>query len=325
MDTYSQLQQQLFNHLNQKSTSFSIGCFGAIAEFHRLPDNTPLVQEDSSRLESITAEGAIRIQLTEQLCPIAYEIASKDKQRWRHGVAFCLPEAAALMAQRNKITETGPDQQAILKEHRDQIVFDLGLGVKNIDFCIRTDHAGLIETLRQCTGQSFFALDTQVKDEILRLNPHRLVLSKAGRIEVYQSIGRDKTPAGSHTHLLPKLLATGRTHSANVPIPDSFLPVLQMYPESPLSNDSDGNTVFNSKAFDHFQQLLHQWGEKAYVVEKRRVKEAILSDARAEDYPMPSTRHVRTAIRVTIRQLKYQNPGSDNLKKWEQFFNPDYD
>jgi hypothetical protein len=48
---------------------------------------------------------------------------------------------------------------------------------------------------------------------------HRVFLSRVGRAEVYQAIPLPdaKRPDGPHTHVLPKLLRAGRTHSANDP------------------------------------------------------------------------------------------------------------
>jgi hypothetical protein len=37
----------------------------------------------------------------------------------------------------------------------------------------------------------------------MQLSPTRVILSKLGRIEIYQPIGKEKTPHGPHTHLLP--------------------------------------------------------------------------------------------------------------------------
>jgi hypothetical protein len=48
---------------------------------------------------------------------------------------------------------------------------------------------------------------------ILAANPHRVFISRLGRIEVYQPIPppSGKSPEGPHTHVLPRLLKSGRT------------------------------------------------------------------------------------------------------------------
>ena len=70
---------------------------------------------------------------------------------------------------------------------------------------------------------------------ILAANPHRVFLSRLGRIEVYQPIppASGKSPDGPHTHVLPRLLKSGRTHPATEPIPDGWFPCAHLYPPHP--------------------------------------------------------------------------------------------
>ena len=71
--------------------------------------------------------------------------------------------------------------------------------------------------------------------EMLRLSPHRVLVGPCGRIEVYQTIPPvdGRSPDGPHTHVLPKLLRAGRTHAANLPIPDGLVPCLTIHPSRP--------------------------------------------------------------------------------------------
>ena len=61
---------------------------------------------------------------------------------------------------------------------------------------------------------------------ILAANPHRVFISRLGRIEVYQPIPppSGKSPEGPHTHVLPRLLKSGRTHPATEPVPEGWFP-----------------------------------------------------------------------------------------------------
>jgi len=310
----------LREHLEKPASSFSIGCFGAIAEFHRIPSEPVEVTEHQHTLQSITAQGAIQIALQSAITPVAYEGISKNTKSWQQGVVFCLPRAQARMSQRQHITELGPDRDALQEKHQSAILFDLGLGAENIDFCIRTEDSVLIDALRQCRNQSFFETSPELKDSILQLSPHRVILSRIGRIEVYQPIGLEKTPEGSHTHLLPKLLASRRTHSANIPVPDGYLPVLSLYPEHALGSAGDDNRQMNTKLFDNFQKLLAMWGRKAYVEEKRRVQQAILSGENPKNFAMAPERYVRAAVKVAIRQMRYLYPDLGNVHRWDSFF-----
>ena len=71
---------------------------------------------------------------------------------------------------------------------------------------------------------------------ILRHSPHRVFVTRAGRVEVYQPIPAHGgvSPEGPHTHVLPKLLAHGRTHAATEPIPAGWVSCAHSYPAHPL-------------------------------------------------------------------------------------------
>lgn len=73
------------------------------------------------------------------MTPIAWEALSKNPDRWQQGIALCLPEHDATRSVRAVPTELGADELAIRPEDRDAILFDMGLGQRNLDFCI-LDH-----------------------------------------------------------------------------------------------------------------------------------------------------------------------------------------
>lgn len=124
------------------------------------------------------------------------------------------------------LTELGPDDNAIRGIYRMGILFDMGLSLPQCDFCIRTTDPKLLAELRANAGRSLFEPDNPVMHTIFQTHPHRVALTNIGRVEVYQKIGGPDTggvlPAGPHTHVLPKLLKTGRTHSANTDTGSSY-------------------------------------------------------------------------------------------------------
>jgi len=229
------LEQVLERQLADWQAGWNIGSFGAIAEFHQdqgepAPVAGPLVRA--------TARGALRIERTEDVVPIAWEALSKDPARWQQGIALCLPDAEAMRPARQVLTELGPDRDAIRPEDRGAIVFDMGLGQRNLDFCVRTADPGLIAVLRAQMGRALTEPGNPAMGAILAAHPHRVALSALGRCEVYQKIGGPdtggKSPPGPHTHVLPKLMVAGRTHSANVPIPEGLMPAMSLHPGSPV-------------------------------------------------------------------------------------------
>ena len=150
------------------------------------------------------------------------------------------------MSGNTALTEMGPDRAAINQNDRDAILFDLGVsclgsGCFQVDFCIRTGDSGLIDFLRDHCGSSMFEHGSPVFARLLESQPHRVVITRLGRIEVYQPIGGehtdDMTPDGPHTHLLPDLLSLNVTHSADTPIKKGWVPCAFLYPNSPVLAD----------------------------------------------------------------------------------------
>lgn len=131
-------------------------------------------------------------------------------------------------------------------------------------------------------------------------NPTRVAISGLGRIEVYQHIDKVGSPDGPHSHVLPRLLTSGRTHSANIPVPKGYLPCLALYPPHPLFDILGRVRLFEATHDIAFQALLDRWGDRLYLAEKRRA-EREMSESLAK-YEEPSTRLGRLALRVAIRQ-----------------------
>jgi hypothetical protein len=106
------------------------------------------------------------------------------------------------------------------------VLFDLGLYCLQVDVCIRTSDPGLLGRLRRQEGRGLFESTNDVMAVILAANPHRVLIGRLGRIEVFQPIpaADGPSPMGPHTHVLPKLLAQRRTHAATEPIPGGFVP-----------------------------------------------------------------------------------------------------
>jgi hypothetical protein len=164
------------------------------------------------------------------------------------------------------------------------VLFDVGLNSENVDFCIRAVDEKLLDSLRRAEGRSVLDSENPAMQEIITASPHRIAISKLGRIEVYQRTSADQTLEGPHSHVLPKLLRTGRTHSADVPVPSGYLPCLSCYPANPLY-DSIGNEVpFDSDKFQDFITILEQWGLPEYLKEKRQILDAIGQAVSPSDY-----------------------------------------
>jgi hypothetical protein len=129
------------------------------------------------------------------------------------------------------------------------------------------------------------------------LSPHRVFISAAGRIEVYQPIPppTGKSPDGPHTHVLPRLLARGRSHAATVPIPSGWVVAMTLYPPHPLRQGSGQPIAFDPARHAAFQTLMERYGAPALMAGKQAA-------ARNEKV---ETREEGLGHRIGLRQQKW--------------------
>ncbi|MDA0262273.1 MAG: hypothetical protein O3A21_08795 [Proteobacteria bacterium] len=314
-------------HLTDPSSVWGIGAYGALAEFRRDADE-PLLAEDFSQAMLATGRGAIRLNLDPAPAIVAYETLSAQPGRWLHGVAFTLSPDRIGSARRDRLTEIGDDASAILSGDREAVLFDLGLGAANIDVCVRTDDPDLAAALRRHVGHPVLGGDGRAMALIKEAHPHRVFASALGRIEVFAPIGSTKhnrpTPKGPHTHLLPQLLAAGRTHPATIDLAGG-LPGLWLYPASPTHDHRGAPCPFEPLKHQAFQDLLLSHGHPDYVAEKRRVTQALSAAVAPAVFTPPSTRLGRAALRIAIRQLAARDGDSPNVSAWRAAFDPTTD
>src|SRR5215510_9964018 len=234
-------------------TNWSLGTFGAIAEFARDADEPLTLSRSDVALAAMTGRGGIRIEPGNGVRLFASESTTRDS--WNHRVALCLPERQCAMNQRTALTELGPDREALREQHREATLFDLGLGALQVDVCVRVADADVAAELRSHAGRTLFDPGNPAMGVILAVNPHRVFVSRLGRIEVYQPIPHagGKSPTGPHTHVLPKLLAHGRTHSANEPLPPGWIPCTHFYPPHPVWNPFGQRQAFRAERHVAFQ------------------------------------------------------------------------
>ena len=295
---------------------WSLGTFGAIAEFSRGPDEPAEIAQTETSVSAVTARGGIRLDAVAGLRPIAFETITT--QSWSQRVAFCLPQQASAMGQRTAMTELGPDKHALRPQDRAAILFDLGLDTLQVDACIRTDDKGLVAKLRECAGHGLFEPGNPAMGLILGASPHRVFITRCGRAEVYQPIPPPGavSPPGPHTHVLPKLLAHRRTHAATEPIPRGWVSCAHLYPAHPLRDGAGRSRPFDVARYGAFQRMLSRYGDIEKLRFKRNVAKAIASGVGPSAIAVPDDRYAQAAIRVALRQIKAADGPSDNLTAW---------
>lgn len=289
--------------LADAGNSWSIGTFGAIGEFHRAEGEAATRHDGADSLALATSKGAIRLEATSDFDVIAYDGLNSDGETWSQAVAFC---AHRQTLSPSVITPLGEDAAAVLEGDKRSRLFDLGVGLGLVSMCVRTSDPGLIIALEDVAGEPLFGpAGGKVMPHVMRAQPHRVLLSPAGRVEIFQPIPKEggDAPEGPHTHLLPKLLAKKRTHSANTPLPDGLQPVVSLFPRSPWRDGLGKRTPYNRAADDAFEALLagHALPEDREI--RKAIEEAVTQGVSPKSYAWPDTRRGRTQARITLRRL----------------------
>jgi hypothetical protein len=303
----------LHEQISDADTQWSLGTFGGIAEFSRDRDEKVRLTQSATGAAAVTARGGIAVELPDDCRPFAFECITKSS--WSQRVALCLPAGDCAMNRRTVLTELDVDRAALQPEQRGSTLFDLGLGALQADLCVRIDDHTMVARLRSHCGRSVFDPANPAMGLLLETNPHRVFISRIGRIEVYQPIpsASGKSPDGPHTHVLPKLLKTRRTHAATEPIPEGWIPCAHLYPGHPVRGAGD---PFDAACHDSFQGMIERFGLAECLAIKRRVVDAIGSGEPPSNLTTTLDRHGRTGVRIALRQLKAAGTASPMLQAW---------
>ena len=310
----------LHRAIGDPDTQWSLGTFGAIAEFSRDRDEPVTLRQSDDAVSAVTARGGIAIQHHPRNRALASEGITKSG--WNQRIALCLSEADGAMGARAVLTELGADTEALRASDRESVLFDLGLDAPHADFCVRVSDADTAAELRRHVGRAVFETGNPAMGRILAANPHRVFISRLGRIEVYQPIppASGRSPEGPHTHVLPKLLKSGRTHPATEPIPWGWVPCAHLYPPHPARDGLGEARPFDPARHDAFQSDIARFGSPDILSLKRRVRDAIA--AGQPPSALSGDRHGRAGIRIALRQLKAAGHASPVLQSWLQNFDP---
>ena len=295
---------------------WSVGTFGAIAEFTRDPDERVTFASAGDAVAAVTARGGLRIVPPPELRLVASESATRES--WSHRVALCLADDRCAMSRRDTLTELGPDAQALRDDDREATLFDLGLGTLQVDACIRVSDPTVAAALRPHLGRNVFEAGNPAMGIIVPASPHRVFLCRLGRVEVFQPIPPPdgRSPEGPHTHVLPKLLQARRTHAATEPIPEGLVPCAHVYPAHPVKDALGQAVPFDARRHGAFQEMLDRFGDRGAIDLKRRVVAAVEQGGEPSAITVPNDRFARAGVRVALRQLRASGGSSPALAAW---------
>jgi len=306
----------LASQMADPDASWSLGTFGAIAEFVRGKDEPAELKTAGNSISVVTKRGGIRITGQPAIRLVASE--STTRESWNHRVAACLPTDQCAMNRNAFLRELGPDTDALREQDKTSILFDLGLDALQADLCVRVADLDVVTKLRACVGRSVFEANNTAMAVILASSPHRVFISRLGRVEVFQMIPPPggKSPEGPHTHVLPKLLTLKHTHAATEPIPDGMVPCVHVYPAHPAKNALGQKQPFDVARHDAFQNILHCYGVPSLVDFKSKVFAAVSADIPPAEFRIPAQRFAKTTVRVALRQLHASAKQPEILLGW---------
>ena len=220
------------------------------------------------------------------------------------------------MNRRGVLTELGPDAQALRAEDRDAILFDLGLGALQADFCVRIDDGELAASLRQHAGRPIFEPGNPAMGIILQANPHRVFSPArphrgvpADTAAIGQKPGRTAYPCAAKA-------PEERPHpSGDRTCPAGWIPCAHLYPAHAARDGLGQPRAFEAAHLDAFQQMLAAFGDPEIVAIKQRVRDAVRAGQPPAERPAIA---MAAPHRVALRQMKAAGDVSPALSAWLQ-------
>jgi len=291
---------------------WSIGSFGAIGEFVRDADEPATIHRAENLLEIRTDRGGMRLSPAQDLTPIAWDSLSSDGESWGQHFGFCVPQPATPS---RVIRDLGIDCEAIRPEDRACRIFDMGVACGAVMMLMRSADPAFIAAMERHVGQNLLSVP-EIFAETLRAQPHRILISPAGRIEVYQSVpaADGKSPEGPHTHLIANILSKHRAHGANTPIPDGLQSALNCHPRSPWRSILGERHPFRPEIDAAFAPLLGRFGLAEDAKIEAWLHATLDAGATPESADWPATRRGRTKARILLRRLAAA--GDPRVKVW---------
>jgi hypothetical protein len=293
----------LDDYVADPDATWSLGGYGALAAFVR-GRAEPARPVGDGRIGCVTERGALALTAVPDLRPFAFETGFTGG--WSQAVALCLPAEACAMGRRAVLTELGQDRGAARPEDRGAVLFDLGLGLRAVDACVRVAEPALADRLRAAAGHPVREPGHPLNALLRALSPHRVFVARIGRIEVYTPIAVEARvgPPEPRTHVLPKLLARGRTHAATAPIPRGLIPCGFLHPPHPGLDESGRAAPLDRARHAAFGRILDAWGDPVLVALRRAVLSGLAPD------PGPADgRAARSAIRAARAQVRSRDHG----------------
>jgi predicted Fe-S protein YdhL (DUF1289 family) len=223
--------------LAERSGTWTLGCYGATAEFSCHHDEPWDVSVTGETITAISGRGALQLTIGEQVRALQLRT---DHSRYGYRAIFLVVlKVRTTLPVATTLTPLGCDEGAIRPECRSDTWFDLGLGRDYVRFCVRASSPDLRDMLNRVSGLPLSDVLQAAGATIIKHSPARIVESPLGRAEIYTPIPPPGTqsPDGPHTHLLPGHLASGRATPPGIELPPVYALGATFYPRTGSQGD----------------------------------------------------------------------------------------
>jgi predicted Fe-S protein YdhL (DUF1289 family) len=224
--TRNELIQWAKRTISDRLGTWVTGAPGAVAEFPCTAERDIDVKTTPDAIIGRASDASFRLHVSDKVR--AFTFANEG------AVVLGLPKARARLKSNSVLQDLGDDADAIDGRHRDEKLFDLGIGRKGSRFCIRTADMALAKTVSEQTGRHWSEVMPAIGTQLRAGAPTRIVESAAARIEVFAPIpiSEAESPSGAHIRFLPNDLKSGEEIPASLALPEFALPVAIFYPHT---------------------------------------------------------------------------------------------
>lgn len=197
--------------LSGTGAAVAAGCHGAVAEFVAAPGVAVGATWDGNRLLARTRGGRLELALTDGFAVFA---AAGGE------VVLAVPDDGARLPVAEGLRRLGTDPGG-------EALFDLGLGLGEMRFMVRTGDTDLVASLAALEGAPLGRVLAEAGAALVAASPTRIVETLAARIEVEgpMPISGDRSPRAPRTRLQPAAIALRRLTPPGIAAPPGFLVV----------------------------------------------------------------------------------------------------
>ncbi|AGK56677.1 hypothetical protein HYPDE_24963 [Hyphomicrobium denitrificans 1NES1] len=208
--------------ISDRRGTWVTGAPGAIAEFPCTPKRRIDVDVGEASIIAHTDDAAFRLRVSDKIRAFAFGDGGP--------IVLGLPRSRAGIPSHEAVQTLGTDADAIDETHRNDKLFDFGVGRKSSRFCVRTADDALTQCLSSQEGRHWSEVMPAIATDLIAASPHRVVESAAARIEVFAPILAPGTTSGAHALFRPDHLQSGEEIPASLTLPVFAMPVAIFYP-----------------------------------------------------------------------------------------------